>query len=353
MSALTLLVDNQRYEGWKRVTVRGGIRQMAGAFELVCADRWAIQKLPLPILKNKPCSVLIDGTPVITGHIDAAPPRYSARGHELVIRGRDATGDLVDSCADLDGEGSMGQSLRSIAQMLCKPFGIKVSVDPAVQADADARFEYQHLQIGETVQESLLRLARIRGLLLVSDSVGGLHITRAGSTRANTPLVLGDNILEADADDDCSGRFRTYRVLAQDRESGTKGPDSSQQILAEATDKGARAPRLLIIDPTEACDDAGAQQLAAWSCAQRRAEGEGVRYTVRGWLDGKRPWRWNTIVSVNDPWARFNGDFLIADVTYTLDKEGGELAVLDVVPPDAYKPLKVQESDPTAARGGF
>ncbi|WP_043112818.1 phage baseplate assembly protein [Solimonas flava] len=351
MSTLTLLVDGTRYEGWKAVTVTRGIEQLAGAFEVTCADRWAIAKpaQPLPVLRGKTCTVLIDDQVVITGFIDAAPPRYSARGHELIVRGRDATGDLVDSSATTDGGGWQNRSLKAIATDLCKPFGIRVSVDAAVARDAAQPFLYQHLQLGETCQAALTRLARIRGCLLVSDSAGGLLITRAGSARAATALVLGENILSADAEDSCAERFHSYRVIAQDRQSDYNDGETAQQVLGTAIDRDVRAGRLLIIDAQDATDAGGAAQLAAWTSATRAAAGQRVRYTVRGWLDGARPWQPNTLVSVRDPWARFDGDYLIATVTYTLDTQGGEITQLDVVPRDAYKPLKLREVDPAEA----
>lgn len=348
MSDLILQVDGQRYDGWKRIQVQRGIEQLSGIFEISCADRWAIQRLPLPVLRGKACTVEIAGKTVITGFIDSAAPYYSARGHELVISGRDATGDLVDSSARTDGGGWVGRSLKQIAEGLCRPHGIKVIVDASAAKDADKVFLYQHLQIGETCAEALGRLARIRGVLLVSDGLGSLVITRAGKTRASTRLVLGQNILEARGEDSDMDRFHEYRVIAQAREDDNHTGAIAQQIGAAVYDTGVRKGRFLIIDPHDATDRAGCQQLAAWNRSTRAARGAQVRYTVRHWLDGSGPWQPNSIVSVDDPWARFNGDYLVATVTLTLDEQG-ERANLAVVPPASYELLPQRELNPEDA----
>jgi prophage tail gpP-like protein len=346
MSTLTLSVGGHRLEGWLQVEISRGIEQLAGIFEIRCADRWALRGQPLPELKNQACEVLIDGEVVIRGHVDGAAPTYSARGHELVVRGRDATGDLVDVSATTDGEGWVGRSLTQIAEDLCSPLGIAVSIDAAVAADAGEPFRYQQLQIGETCHAALARLARLRGCLLISDGLGGLQITRAGTGRAATPLVLGRNVLAATAEDSCADRFRTYRVLGQDREDD-RNADTAQQIRAEATDLGARAGRLLIIDPVDPCNAADARRLAEWTSAMRAAQAQRVRYTVRGWLDGAKPWQPNQRVVVQDPWARFDGEYLLAGITHRLS-DAGEITQLDVVPPKAYELIKQREVDPDA-----
>lgn len=347
MSTVILQVDGQRFEGWKSVNIQRGIEQLAGAFELTCADRWALQGQPLPVLKGKRCLVTIDGVTVIDGWIDGAPPRYSARGHDLIIRGRDATADLVDSCATTDGGGWVGRSLRQIAVSLAKPFGITVTVDAVAAKDADQPFLYQHLQIGETIGEALGRLARIRGVLLISDARGGLLITRAGNGRARTMLRLGDNVLEATGDDSDIERFNEYRVIGQARETDLNPGATAQQIGKSVFDNSIRRGRLLIIDPVDAADIRGCSQLAAWTRSNRRARAERVTYTVRGWIDGGRPWQPNTLVHVQDEWARFNGEYLIAAVTHTLDQRG-ELSSIEVVPPAAYELQPQVEIDPEA-----
>ena len=120
MSNLVLKVGGQRYWGWKEITVNRGIEQMAGSFELLASDRWAIGKAASPIQPGQECAIEIDGFTVITGYIDEVEPSHDAGNHELVIRGRDRSADLVDCVAESDGREWNGRTLTQIATDLCK-----------------------------------------------------------------------------------------------------------------------------------------------------------------------------------------------------------------------------------------
>jgi len=189
---ISLVLGDTEFRGWKGVDVRVGIEQMAGCFDLTCADRWALQGQPLPALPGAACSVRIAGQTIISGYIDEISPSYSAADHSLAIRGRDLTADMVDSAAITDGGGWQQRSLRQIAAALAAPHGIRVSVDAASAADADLVFPQVQLQPCETAFDALSRLARLRGVLLVSDGVGGLTQPqiKPGETKQATFEVL-------------------------------------------------------------------------------------------------------------------------------------------------------------------
>lgn len=345
--AISLQIDGVEHIGWKAIDVRIGLEQMAGAFDLRCADRWAIEGKPLPMLPGLSCTVQIAGQTIITGWIDEVSPSYSDGEHTIAIRGRDTTGDLVDGVAETDGRGWLGRSLRQIATALAAPHGISVSIDPEAEKDAAQAFTRVHLQPCETAFNALSRLACIRGLLLVADGLGGLHITRAGTIHANTPLVLGQNIKSADAVISHVGRFNIYRVIAQGPESDTYFGPGAQQISAFQVDPAIRKGRVTEIDAMGIANIADAQRLADWARSTRAAAGERATYRVRGWLDGSVPWRANTLVSVQDAYTRFNGTYLISSVRFTID-ERGELTELTVTPPEAFALLKMREQSPTA-----
>lgn len=341
-TGIALTVGGQKFTGFKSVRVSCGIEQFAGAFEMECADRWAIKGQTTPLLEGEPCSVQIYGQTVITGFIDASNPRYGRDEHALNVTGRDAAGDLVDCAAVSDGFGVLNRTLPQIAQDLCAPFGIGVSVAPGV--DAGPAFQYQRINVGETVFEALSRLAQIRGVLIVSDGQGGIQITQAGTVRATTRLQLGVNIKAGEAIHSVQQRFREYLVYGQTFE--LDNPAAAQQVLGRATDSYAaiRSARKTIVDPVEPSDIYMATKLAQWVANTRRAQGERATFTVKGWLDGAAPWKHNTVVAIDCPWTRFQGDFLICGVRFELDKEEGEVTHLSVVPRDAYSLIAHQES---------
>jgi prophage tail gpP-like protein len=341
MTAIALSLGGQQFTGWKSADVKTGIEQGAGTFQFECSDRWAINGQETPLLEGTSCSVMIAGQTVITGFIDESNVEYSSDSHSLSISGRDAAGDLVDCAAISAGFGVLNQTLLQIAKTLCAPFGVAVSV--AAGVNIGPAFQFQRITVGETVWETLQKLAQIRGVLLVSDGMGGIQFTQAGITRANTRLVLGQNILACNATHSVAERFRTYQVYSQALDADFV---EMQEVFGSATDldPAIRPGRVTIVDPIEPSDIYNATTLAQWTANTRRAQGERAQYTVRGWMDGPTPWMRNTIVPIDDPWGRFQGDFLIANVNYKLDEDGGELALLDVVPRDAYTTLVHTES---------
>lgn len=338
---VTLQIGDQQYTGWKAISISTGIEQLAGQFELQCADRWAINGQRRPILPGLPCTVRLFNTPVITGYIDEANPSYGANEHALSIRGRDATGDLVDCAASTDGQSWEGRTLLQIAADVCKPFGIPVRLDGAV---GDV-FRKQAISPGETAMEVLSRAARQRGYLLVSDAIGGLLITRTGIRHATRSLRLGVDMLAGSATYSHAERFNRYDVIGQDNEHLNEGSEAlAQQVKASATDPAIRRTRVTVIDVPDATNRGVARQLALWTAATRKARGERAELTVRGWRDGNKPWAANTLVRVDDPWLGLAGDYLIASVAFSIDDQGGQMTRLSVTPPAAYTPEPLIES---------
>lgn len=343
-SRLVLRVNGARYERWKQVRVSRGIEQIAGSFELVLADGWALSGDPLPALVGQVCEVLIDNQPIITGHIDAVDVGYDANRHDLILRGRDNTADLVDCAAFIDGQGWQNSSLLRVARDLCKPYGIAVVSD----LPADTAFRSARISPGETVAEVLSRGAAVAGGLLISYGRGQLHLSRAGTGRANTVLKRGVNILANSSREDSSQRFASYQVIGQGSEAGGLDAIAQQQVLATATDAGARANRRRVIVVSDDLDNGKAQQLANWHAANALARGRNAEVRVRGWMDGARPWQLNTLVRVVDPWARMDGDYLIAGIGHGLDDTEGQVTTLSVAPREAYVPEPVVDLEALA-----
>lgn len=338
MPELTLTIGGRTFWGWKQLTVTRGIEQLAGTFELVAADRWAIDGAAAPIVPGAECRVSIDQSTLITGYVDEVEPTHDGRNHELSIRGRDKTADLVDCVALSDGQGWSGRKLSQIAADLCKPFGIPV----VVAADEGEAFTVGRIEPDETVFETLARAARQRGVLLMSDGLGRLVITRAGDQRASTPLVLGQNILAGIGLHSHRDRFHRYLVRGQAVETSTESA-TAQQVQAEASDVQIRNARVTAVHAWDQMSVAQAQQLANWTQRTRRGRGQRATETVRGWLDGGTPWAPNQLVTVQDPWTRVNGEVLIAQVVYRLDPEQGQRTDLTVVPKAAYELLAEPE----------
>ena len=332
---LTLKVGSSLYTEWKHVDVTRSIEQLSGSFDLTLADKWAIRGEQRPNLVNQRCSIMIAGTTIITGYIDAVQANVGSESHDLIIRGRDVTGDLVDCAAIVDGQGWENTTLLSMATELCKPHGVSV----ALSGPQDVAFRSGRVSPGETIAEVLSRAAAVSGCLLVSDGVGGLLITQAGSRRASQQLRQAQ-ILGGSFSEDASHRFETYHVIGQSNEA-YGAPSFSQQIMKSATDRGARKGRVTFVQVSDHLTDDQAQQMANWTAANALAMGIRGELIVRGWMDGAQPWRINSLVNVDYPKLAMKGEFLIAGVTHSIDDRQGQISTLSLTPRNAYVPAPV------------
>lgn len=346
MADVRLIINGQRYAGWKSVQVVRGIESISGAFSLSVSERWGGQANPWPIHEGDECKLFIGDVPVITGYVDRRTLAYNKDDHSLTVSGRDATGDLVDSSALLAKWEFLRVPLLTFAQRICEPFGIEVELQPGISLPAPAA--KLTIDPGDTAFEALERACRLAAVLPVSDGLGGLLLTRVGSERCTTALVEGENILGASGDYDASGRFRRYVVLGQRAGTDNDYGNAVAAVKGEAQDLNVpRAARVLVIRPEGAVTTEHAKRRAEWEAKIRAGRGSPVTVRVQGWTEGDGTlWPINATVPVRSPWLGVDGDMLITQATYSLDASGGSTTELALARPDAFSP------EPVIVKGG-
>ena len=308
-----LEIGSELYGGWKRISIRRALGRVAGTFDLNVTERWPGQDVSRPIQPGAACRVLVDGLAVITGYVDDVRISCSASEHSVTVRGRDKTGDLVDCCAP-----SMqlaGASLAVIARNLCAPFGIEV-VDGA-GADTVPGFK---INPGDTVFETLDQLARAQGVFLTTDGEGRLVLARAGREKAGTVLELGKNVMESRGSFSMADRYSEITVLGQTAASDTWDGAKAGQQKTVVRDAGVPRYRPLILIAEQEWQ--GANNRAQWEINTRYGKGNVVSCTVYGWKDGERVWTPNTLVSIRDAMLGLEDEWLVGDVTFSLDDRG-------------------------------
>ena len=331
-----LKIDGALYGGWKTVRVSRSIEQMAGSFELEVSERWPGQPTRTPIRPGQKCQLLLDDSPVITGWVDGVSPDHDAERHTLRVSGRDATGDLVD-CSAMHKTGQWHEvKLDQLARDLCAPFGIDVVID----ADVGAAFDSYNIQEGESVFECLERAARLRALLLTSDPLGRLVITRAGAAACDTALIEGGNIKAARADFTWSDRFSEYAIRGHGR-LGDEGEIEDAAPTATARDEAITRHRPLIVLAEAHGENASFADRAEWEKTIRRGRSCRGSITVQGWAANGALWQPNTRVKVTSPllWLD-DAEMLIVGCTYSLDNWSGTLTELAIARPDAFELLE-------------
>lgn len=336
MADLRLVVGGRQYGGWKAINVVRSMESLAGSFDLDVSDRWGGQDVPWPIREEDPCRVAIDGETVIDGYVDKRRISVTGKQRNLGFAGRDRAAALVDSSAVLDRWTFRNASVLDVARAVAAPFGVPVSLQAGlVLPKAQPKLV---VNPGDSPYEVMQRAGAYAGVLFVSDGAGGVVIVRAGSIRATTALVEGENVLEAGVEYDASQRFARYVIATQTPGSDTASA-AATRVRAEATDESVRRrERVLLIRPDAGVTTDYARQRADWEARVRAAMAESVTVTVVGWRQPSGPlWPVNALVKVQIPSIGVDGDMLIAEVGHAISNSG-EVSNLSLVRPDAFLP---------------
>lgn len=392
---VSLEVGGLQYGGWKSVRVRHSIEQLAGVYSLELHDRWPGQTTAWTIEPGQSCVLRIGDDTMITGYVDVNNVRVSPTEHSISIEGRDRTGDLVD-CSAPPREW-VGMSFEHVATELCRPFGVQLYrqlgegqggyTNPARTgqpaplqpcSNGGDRLPRKAINSGDTVHKALEKLAKMQGVLLVSDRRGGLIVTRAGlGGRCRDVLATGQNILSQEYERSFANLYSEITVKGQangatSTAAGSQTLSGAQTVRPSATVKrAAQAPqggsvlaqaqspsqraaastvgryRPLIITADSQADARRCAERAAWEAGTRESRSRRLTITVQGWRqeDGTL-WSINTLVRVVSPLVRADEDMLITSCEYKLDSSG-TTTVLQLSSPKAFDVLR-EIPDPPA-----
>lgn len=352
------------------------LQNVAGTFNLLLVDEGSIRNALIaqigqpsqsaPIKAGDPITIAIDNEIVLVGWIEQPHFHWSADKIECHVTGRDKTGDLVECAALPNGPTEFkGVDLLHVANVVCAKFGIT----PRAEVDIGAPFDRLSLHKHMTAMAFLESGARQRSVLLTSDGVGGLLLTRGGATRAPAALAIGENVQEVDVEYDWTKRFSDYFVMqdtalkrsataaldhtAAPLADGASSPIPAAKSAAEATAIGtmghATDPEITRWRPTVRLTRSQSgmstvQEQAEWMCRVAKGSSLPVRMTVLDYRAGSKNtlWRPNQVTPLWDPYSGLDRDMLIAGVEFEYDEQG-ERTHLRVVGTSAYD--RINEAD--------
>ncbi|WP_207458659.1 phage baseplate assembly protein [Azospirillum sp. SYSU D00513] len=354
-------VNGTDFAGWKSVRIAAGIDRQARDFDLSVTDVWPGSDVARRIGPGDECKVWIGADLVLTGYVDATPISYDAKQVTISVKGRSRTADLVD-CSALNEPGQWkARKVEQIAADLARPYGVEV----IAAVDTGEPVADHQLQQGESVFESIDRLLKARALLSTDDAQGRMILTRAGSDKAGTALVVSQNILTGSAALDFKDRYSEYVVKGQkavtedDADDGGDDGDISlspvekaAQVKSTQPDSGIKRRRVLLIVESGQPDGATARDRARFEAAHRAGKSYQTTYTVQGWRQGDgKLWVPNQLVQIKDPIIGFDMEMLIAEVSYSLS-ESGTTTTLTVAPKAAYELLPETPGSKKKRKGG-
>ena len=350
------------FAAFGNVEIARDLKDISGTFKMDCLDQVRLrQALPVWIdsgFTNKQaidagmaCEISIDDETVLIGWVEILSLKWDATRIECHISGRDRTGDLVECAALPDGPAEFkGVDLLHVAQLVCAPFGIPVRADVDVGAPFDRLAATPH----QSAMEFLESASRQRSVLLTSDGVGGLLLTRGGKTRAPASLTVGGNAVSVEFTRDFTHRFSRYIVKGQSGRGhghaaaaldGSLAPDGGLAAAAPGPASAVAAghivmtgeardpeitryrPRVLMVRTQSGMSTV--QEQAEWALRVAKGMSEQLHIPVLDWRDGPKRdlWRPNQMTLVYDPYSGLNKDMLIAGVAFTFNHDGAGTAI--------------------------
>ena len=351
-NTVSVLVNGQRFSGWKSVHIEMSLDQIARAFSLE-VTRTFPNKSDYKVLQSGGLvQVLIGDDLVCTGYITATPVKYAGKTITVNVQGKSKTVDLVDCCppsaavetASSEGwagiKGKSGNEVKApaaasmwkniptseIIAALAKPYGIAVRDDAGI-ATKPANHT---INPGETVVESINRLITKDNIILTDDENGNLVIAQPGSGgTCSDALVLGQNVLSGEAKFDFSKRYSDYVVLGQHKQSDSDNAKTAASDKGTAQDEDVRY-RLKVIKDKGQSSSGFCLNRADFEMRYAKAQSEKVTYKVQGWRQSSGIiWPLNGKVRIFDSILR-RTDFSLVITKVVLDLNAqGMVTTLD------------------------
>lgn len=336
---LTLKVDGKQLSGWTEVSVTRGIEQMPNSFTISATEKSPVTSAARTVIEGSICTVSLGPDLVLTGYVDIVSSGYGPGNHAVQIVGRGKCADLADCSAEWPGGQISSAPALAIAQKLAKPYGITVkNLGPAGQPVPQF-----NINIGMTPAEVIEMVTRHAALLFYEGPDGNLILNQAGTAKAGSGFVEGQNVEACSIVRSMAGRFSQYTCSLMSVD--TSGLNLNENLyFFTATDPNVKRHRTIyIVAESVSWGELVAGLRARWEAARRAGRGKQVRVTVDGWRDGKgKLWEPNTLAPVSSPRLQIKESGLcIAEVTYRLGL-AGRTAELVLMPKEAFLPEPIQ-----------
>lgn len=324
---VTIAVGGRSYTSFERFELDAALNEAARSFEVECAHEGGPGVTAWTFSAGARVSIAFNGDLALAGHVDRYRPRVSGTARTAIVSGRSKAADFVDSSAEHDKGEWRDKTVGDLARDLDR-FGIGIRADAGLKA-----IKVMRITPGETAFRAVERYCRSQGLTLCGQADGSVLITRGGTGRHAGGLIEGDNLLEAEADHNWSGRHSEYRVRGQ-RPDGHGRSNLEIERIARDSVVNRHRPVIIVVE-----EDTDTERAATRAKNRKdRAAGAGLRATVhtQGFRDRAGVvWEPGHIVYLESPSLNVQQDMLLEKVNFRQD-EGGSISTLSLVDPRAY-----------------
>lgn len=298
----------------------------------------------------------------MNGYIETLDGAISDDDRTYNVAGRDKTCDIIDcSAPQTTTAWAKGITIMNLANQLSKGMGIKFSWGAGITSKQQRAIPFT-LERGETIFESLDRMAAKAGCLLIPDGRGGVVFTVRGETRASDKLIEGVNAKNFSFKKSYAERFSEYTIEGTENnsmaggpggyggdrernaETETEGDDSPPNPsvhTAKATDSNIRRFRPTYVQRRGSNDQMSIEEYAEQEAQIRAGKSLSISCTVQGWAQSNgKPWTINQLVKVTAPRLgignEFGDEYLISETEFTISSSGGSVTQMVLLPPDAF-----------------
>jgi len=330
-----ITISNVNYTDFKSFKVSRSVDDVCGSFSIEIS-----RPFDNPFKTGVVIDIVLDDIVLMRGKIYNVKLRGDHKTDNIILSGRDITGDLIDSTVPDNAKVyTSGVNIEDIASRVITALGLSgIGIFNATGSAIEpfAEDEIVSCETEKRAVEFLQDYCRKRQLFLNTDETGSLIFFRAtGEDRGNRIINLqkdnNNNVISWDLNNDISERFGKYICKVQ----SDRDYETDVDITGEAFDTEISESRQLEF----ILEEAGTQQ----ECTNRAIEESNIRrarafeytVTVRGFED-KTLWTVNQLVDVDDFFNDVKGTFFLKSVEYKLNLETGRTTKLVLTNKDAY-----------------
>ena len=329
---ISIRLDGKLFTGWTANSIQRNINTVADAFTFVLPydpNDLDIRERTRPF-SYKSAEIFIGGELYISAEVAKTNPAIRTDETIKTVEARTKAGRTIECMAQKTALEFSGQTLSSIATEIMSPYGDDLK-PLFFNGDSDI-FPKVRKEITDTDFDFLSGLAAQKGFMITSSDTGQMAFIRAAiDGKPVFRFIEGETALEhMSASYDNTKRYSTYQAVTES--AGAAGPTSS------LNDKSIPIYRPFVFSADDL--EAGNLETALqWRRSKSLADAASLNITVTGWRnENGQLWRENMKGSVLAPSVDiFNeSDYIIKSVKLEKAENGGNIAVLGLVLPQAY-----------------